>query len=143
MGAETDRRRAPRVAVNLATVVQEDRCVEADPARLLDLSLSGAFLETQFSLERGKRLRILLRDADGKSYSVPAYVVRQHPRGIGVRFLHMEDATRRFVAELAGVPLPEVAPLPELTPAFVAPVAAPPEPPPASLRDRLKRMLGR
>lgn len=142
MGAETDRRRAPRVAVNLATVVQEERCVEADPARLLNLSLSGAFLETQFSLDRGRRLRILLRDADGKSHSVPAYVVRQHPRGIGVRFLHMDDATRRFVAELAGVSLPEVAPPTpvELTP---APVAAPPEPPPASLRDRLKRMLGR
>lgn len=85
-----ERRKSSRVRIHLDALVVEHQCVEADRARVVNLSMSGALLEMESPIEQGKGVRLILKTAPrGPSMDVRARVVRRDHDGIAVAFLRL------------------------------------------------------
>lgn len=101
MAIDHERRAQPRV--------HPDRNIQVDypdlRPRIRDISLSGAFIEDQRPLPRGRMLKVTIRLDDRTSVSVRAMVRRSEEGvGMGVEFLSMSDQDRNHLRQFIGAP---------------------------------------
>lgn len=96
-----------RGAVRTAYVCQTE-CVELTSqtrlpgARINDISVSGAFVESMVVFEQGARVHLGF-DVEAVPVSVTAEIVNPMPTmGMGVRFLDLAPEAREAIASLAG-----------------------------------------
>ena len=110
-----DRRSSLRVPAKMR--VRFASLGELRESLMTNLSRGGLFLATDELLELGTRVMLHIDVGDaGRALEVPAEVVSQNvgpqltrQRGIGLRFLDMDDATRREIDRLYELRLEEAA----------------------------------
>lgn len=103
-----ERRRYPRVRVNLPVTVEIDGG-EPFEGHLQDLSVGGAFVAAEASPKVGTKLGLTVDMPDGKPLVVDATVRWTKPDGLGVQFGLMGVRETYAVTELlAGLePIPD------------------------------------
>jgi hypothetical protein len=143
-----DRRSYPRRSIELPALVLQERCVEADPAEIRDLSWSGCFVAMPFPSIVGRRVRLLFRlPGRREEVRLTGQVVRITKQGFAVQFeatdwkaesalrqLLGSDAPREDVTEKT-LPLTNLAPAANDTPALMSHSW--------SLRGTIQKLLGR
>jgi len=101
-----DRRRSPRVnCAGLAKIISLPSDGLTGPAKVLNLSLGGCGIETDFPLKSGTRAEILLQ-VNGSSFRATCQVrALRAPHGIGLEFVHLstlgQDMLKELIRELA------------------------------------------
>lgn len=98
-----DKRQSPRVfnVVEVECYVIDEGAT-AVPARMSDLSVTGAFLDSMSGLRPGTRLALRFQ-AGSHPVSVSAEVVHTMPQfGMGVRFLNLSGDARAAIQALVG-----------------------------------------
>jgi len=101
-----DRRRSPRVSCGgVAKIISLPSNGLTVPGKVLNLSLGGCGIETDFPLKSGTRAEILL-NVNGSSFRAACQVrALRAPHGIGLEFLHMsalgQDMLKELIRELA------------------------------------------
>ena len=79
---KSEKRRSPRERGNtVAEFYVTDGSLLAGVGRVLDISLTGALVESAVPLESGQRLRIRLRRGDRSDLEIPVTVVRVSRKG--------------------------------------------------------------
>jgi uncharacterized protein (TIGR02266 family) len=97
-----ERRLAPRVQVHLPVHYQSDAV--AMPGLVSSLSRTGAFVRSDFLDSRQQKVSIEIRlpgDADVLRLSGRVVHVSEEANraGMGIRFMHLDEATRRRLAD--------------------------------------------
>jgi hypothetical protein len=101
-----DRRRSPRVSCGgLAKIISLPSDGLTVPAKVLNLSLGGCGIETDFPLKSGTRAEILL-NVNVSSFRAACQVrALRAPHGIGLEFVHLsvlgQDMLKELIRELA------------------------------------------
>jgi hypothetical protein len=101
-----DRRRSPRVSCGgLAKIISLPSDGLIVPGKVLNLSIGGCGIETDFPLKTGTSAEILL-NVNGSSFRAACQVrALRAPHGIGLEFLHMsalgQDMLKELIRELA------------------------------------------
>jgi hypothetical protein len=101
-----DRRRSPRVSCGgVAKIISLPSSGLAVSGKVLNLSLGGCGIETNFPLKSGTRAEILL-NVNGSSFRAACQVrALRTPHGVGMEFLHMsalgQDVLKELIHELA------------------------------------------
>ncbi len=93
------RRRVARVRTHLGVVLA---CADARkvPARAVDLSMGGAFVECPTPPTYGERLTLLVRVDGGDWVLLPAMVRWVTSRGCGIEFAGLDSEKRRALSLL-------------------------------------------
>jgi hypothetical protein len=96
-----DRRRSPRVScAGLAKIISLPSDGLTGPAKVLNLSLGGCGIETDFPLKSGTRAEILLQ-VNGSSFRATCQVrALRAPHGIGLEFVHLSTLGQDMLKEL-------------------------------------------
>jgi hypothetical protein len=101
-----DRRRSPRISCGgLAKIISLPSNGLTVPGKVLNLSLGGCGIETDFPLKSDTRAEILLQ-VNGSSFRAVCQMrALRTPRGIGLEFLHLsalgQDMLKELIRELA------------------------------------------
>jgi c-di-GMP-binding flagellar brake protein YcgR len=95
---EAERRRYPRIK---AKVPLELKCAGMAPLRTEtdEISLSGCYIETMFTLDVGLKLEIVL-SLEGERIGARAVIVTKYPQvGNGIDFVDMSAEDRRRLSD--------------------------------------------
>lgn len=68
---------------------------------LRDISLGGAYIETEQTIEVGQQIYLTLNSPEKRQCAIKANVVRKDEKGIGVRFSALDDMQKKVIRELA------------------------------------------
>jgi hypothetical protein len=100
-----ERRTAIRIKVDVAARYRRDGEFSERVARIDNISRNGLLLVAEEAVPEGTQLRISFSGQDGAPHAIVGEVVRAAPMGaMGVSFVHVEEATLRYVREALGVP---------------------------------------
>jgi hypothetical protein len=100
-----ERRTAIRIKVDVAARYRHEGEVSDRVARIDNISRNGLLLVAEEAVPEGTQLRISFSGQDGAPHAIVGEVVRAAPMGaMGVSFVHVEEATLRYVREALGVP---------------------------------------
>ena len=105
-GGGSDKRRWPRIAVNLAVSVKFATAQDVLSSRTIDISRGGAFI--QMAVPRAEGTKITMHMSIGAdSVALTGVVVRSvrpeelaGPPGIGVVFTDLDDRSRKMIDDL-------------------------------------------
>jgi uncharacterized protein (TIGR02266 family) len=106
-GPFQNRRRWPRIALELAVRVKFASIAEAIESRTVDISRGGVFIQMREPRPMGTRVNVVMQVADGASLSLSGVVVRSvamedlsGPPGIAVVFTDLEEGAKKALDDL-------------------------------------------
>jgi len=68
---------------------------------LRDISLGGAYIETEQTIEVGQPIVLTLNSSENRQSTIDAVVVRKDEKGIGVQFKALDAKQKEVIQKLA------------------------------------------